>query len=165
MDSKEMSLPLGKEETLKLDGFYYNHLKLGYNGFIGGLNSSKDFRIIPILLMNYDMSLRGGTVRYTAKERGKFREDLITKSEELFKIKWNHPKCILMTWDEMLPENSHQCNSRHSGRNQFQAALLWEADNTILYTNYEDIQLPKDCSSNKYAMLQESSKEQFSRRP
>ena len=80
-----------------MDGFYYNHLKLGYNGFIGGLNSSKDFRIIPILLMNYDMSLRGGTVRYTAKERGKFREDLITKSEELFKVCRMFLKTVMQT--------------------------------------------------------------------
>ena len=33
------------------------------------------------------------------------------------------------------------------------AALLWEADNTILFTNYEEIKLPKDCSSKKYAMV------------
>ena len=33
------------------------------------------------------------------------------------------------------------------------AALLWEADNTVLFTNYEQIQQPKDCSSKKYAMV------------
>lgn len=72
-----------------------------------------------------------------------------------------------MTWDEMMPVDGHQCNSRHSGKNQFQgepkrpvtenstlsAALLWEGDSTVLFTNYEDIQMPFDCVSKRYAMV------------
>ncbi|CAG5094288.1 Oidioi.mRNA.OKI2018_I69.XSR.g13424.t1.cds [Oikopleura dioica] len=71
----------------------------------------------------------------------------------MFKISWNQPKCILMTWDEMMPVDGHQCNTRHSGKNQFQAALLWEGDSTVLFTNYEDIQMPLDCVSKRYAMV------------
>ena len=36
----------------------HNHtIRIGYNGYLGGRNSQKDYRIIPILLMNYDLSM------------------------------------------------------------------------------------------------------------
>jgi len=92
-----------------LDGFYYKNLRIGYNGYVGGMNSNKDYRIIPIFLMNYDMSLDGGIVRYTEKEKGNFRKELITKTKEMFDVDIKNPKCMLITWDDMKPVNSTQC--------------------------------------------------------
>ena len=97
------------EVPITLDGKSFANLRLGFNGYIGAMNSSKDYRIIPIFLMNYDLSLAGGIVRYTEKEKGAFRRDLIGQTQRLFNIRLDDPKCILVTWDDMVPTNSTQC--------------------------------------------------------
>ena len=73
------------------------------------MNSPKEYRILPIFLMNYDLSADGGIVRYTEKERGIFKEKLIETTNEYFKIKLKSPKCMLITWDDMKSENSTLC--------------------------------------------------------
>ena len=65
---------------------------LGFNGYIGGVNTKKDYRLTPLFLINYDSSLDGGTVRYTEKEKGKFKMDMAEKAEQLFQVKLEAPK-------------------------------------------------------------------------
>ena len=55
------------EPNVKIDGNVFHTIRIGYNGYLGGTNSQKDYRIIPILLMNYDLSADGGLVHYTEK--------------------------------------------------------------------------------------------------
>ena len=55
------------EPNVKIDGNIFHTIRIGYNGYLGGTNSQKDYRIIPILLMNYDLSADGGLVHYTEK--------------------------------------------------------------------------------------------------
>ena len=45
------------EPNVKIDGNVFRTIRIGYNGYLGGTNSQKDYRIIPILLMNYDLSV------------------------------------------------------------------------------------------------------------
>ena len=56
------------------------------------MNTKKDYRLTPIFLLNYDSSLEGGIVRYTEKEKGKFRSELMQKAKDLFHIELKDPK-------------------------------------------------------------------------
>lgn len=123
LDTHEINLPM--LEPIMLDGLYYKNLRLGYNGYIGAMNSNKDYRIIPIFLMNYDMSLEGGIVRYTEKEKGFFRQDLIAQTKELFNVDLHEPKCMLVTWDHMKPINSTLC---YKVRTIYFSLTTWSAD-------------------------------------
>jgi len=151
LDSREINIPM--EVPITLDGKSFGNLRLGFNGYIGAMNSSKDYRIIPIFLMNYDLSLAGGIVRYTEKEKGAFRRDLIGQTQQLFNMRLDDPKCILVTWDDMVPTNYTQCYKKKV-TNQFQAALLWEEGKTFLFVNFERLEAAIDCNTNNFAMME-----------
>lgn len=151
LDDKEVNFLA--EPPIKLDGHIYKTLRVGYDGYIGGTNSQRDYRIIPLLLLKYDLTSTGGMVHYTEKLMRHHKIEMTEKIWDLFRIEIVDPSILLVTWDQMKVKNSTKCYDSEVS-NTFDAQLVWTKDLTFLFINYDDISAPLDCTSQKYALME-----------
>ena len=76
-------------KPIRLDGESFKTLRVGFNGYIGGTNNSKDYRILPILMMNYDLATGGGIVEYTEKFNKHYKNEIISQIIDMFQVQLN----------------------------------------------------------------------------
>ena len=150
LDDSEVTFIANPE--IRIDNQYFKTIRVGFNGYIGGTNSQKDYRILPILLMNYDLGSDGGLVHYTEKFNRKYRDDVIDKIFDFFQIRLTNPNILLITWDNMKPKNMSKCYQQQAS-NDFESILVWQEEKSFIISQYRQVKAPLDCTSHKYGLV------------
>ena len=140
------------EKPIRLDDEYFKTLRIGFNGYIGGTNNSKNYRILPIFMMNYDLATGDGTVQYTEKFSQHYKTQLIGEIADMFQVQLDQPKVLVVSWQSMSPKGAESCYSKET-HNSFEAVLVWEKDVTFLLIQFQLIQAPLDCITQKYGLV------------
>ena len=141
------------EKPIRLDEEYFKTLRIGFNGYIGGTNNSKNYRILPIFMMNYDLVTGDGIVQYTEKFSQHYKKEVIDDISDMFQVQLDQPEVLVVSWQSMSPKRHESCYEKEDTHNSFEAVLVWENDVTFLLIQFQLIQAPLDCITQKYGLV------------